>query len=124
MIKVQFFRRKIHNRDLSFLELQNTQRSIEQKLQKFPTYYIEFSPFYLNETGWTHTKELMGEVNLSAADAMHMYTAMASNCKLFVTNDTHLRKSAKDFFHKIELDIQAVSSAEAIELLDDEEKEK
>ncbi len=57
---------------------------------------VQFTLFYLNDKGWEHAMELMSEINLNAGDAVHLATAIESECDVLLTKDHYFKQNAKE----------------------------
>jgi predicted nucleic acid-binding protein len=90
-------RRSIYNRDLDKDELKNVRDTTAEKMPSRDGRSLDlFTLYFLNDAGWFHAMELMSEINLGSGDAVHVATALESNCDILLTKDRHLIRSARE----------------------------
>ncbi|MCW3985075.1 MAG: type II toxin-antitoxin system VapC family toxin [Candidatus Bathyarchaeota archaeon] len=91
-------RTRISERDLGKAELESIELHLRKEVYKpfVDTEKIEIR--YLDDEGWDRALELLGKLNISASDSIHLAIADIRTCDIFVTNDSQLRKVASKFF--------------------------
>ena len=88
-------RRNIYNRNLKKNELNLVTEKTTEIMGEISG-MVQFTLFYLNDRGWGHAMELMSEINLNSGDAVHLATAIESECDVLLTKDQHFKRNAKE----------------------------
>lgn len=89
-------RRNIYDRNLKKSELKVVLEETTEKISTSKSKNIElFSLYYLNDEGWNLAMDLMSEINIHAGDAVHLATAIQSDCDVLLTKDSYLLNNAK-----------------------------
>ena len=105
-------RRHIDRRDLTLHELEGIQKILEIHVFKPFIDKEKIERRYLKDEGWIRAKELLGKLNLSASDCIHLAVADLAGCDVFVTNDEQLRTVGSSFFG---VDYMVFSSSSNVE---------
>jgi len=111
-------RTRIYERDLGKAELESIEIHLKKEVYKPFVDTEKIGIRYLDDEGWDRALELLGKLNISASDSIHLAIADLLNCDVFVTNDSQLRKVAEKCFEPAKMTFASSSEiAEKIKTL-------